>query len=412
MFEGITRAEQNLLLLQSMIPGGEKLYIWCYDASGGYVAASCPEPVRDMLDQAFRALGGLKKALKWAENPEGPPLRMIGSSLGMQWAVTFEEERKRDLIFVIGPVFYTQPEEKALRAALYAERSGFSQTGWMQAMCENVSSLPVMAYAVFARYALMVHNTLTGRRLGLEALSGQEESRGDIRDQPAGERNRMQVYQAEQALLQMVRTGDINYQSAFQNSMSLSPGVPVQGKDPLRQMKISIIVFITLVSRAAMEGGLSPETAYSLGDSYIQTVEDCRDSGELNALAHAMYHDFIYRVHYVRANPNYSHAIRKCCDYIELSLDRRIRTADLAALVGYTEYYLTEKFKKETGKSISAYIRDAKITRARVILEATDVSIAEIADRLAFNTPNYFIQCFKSVVGVTPAQYRKNRPAR
>ena len=126
----------------------------------------------------------------------------------------------------------------------------------------------------------------------------------------AGMRNRMQVYQAEQALLQMVRDGNINYQSALDNSISLSPGVPVEGRDPLRQVKTSIIVFTTLVCRAAMEGGLSPEVAYPLGDSYIQTAEDCRDSGELSALAHAMYHDFIYQVHYVRSNPNYSHASR------------------------------------------------------------------------------------------------------
>ena len=185
-----------------------------------------------------------------------------------------------------------------------------------------------------------------------------------------------------------------------------------QDQDPLRQMKTSILVFTTLVSRAAMEGGLSPEVAYSLGDSYIQNAENCRDSGELASLAHAMYHDFIYRVHYVRSNPNYSHAVQKCCDYIELSLDRRIRTADLAALVGYTEYYLTEKFKKETGKSISTYIRDAKIARARVFLETTALPVAEISERLAFNTPNYFIQSFRSVMGCTPAQYRKKYTGR
>jgi AraC-like DNA-binding protein len=161
-----------------------------------------------------------------------------------------------------------------------------------------------------------------------------------------------------------------------------------------------------------MEGGLSPEIAYPLGDSYIQTTEDCRDSGELSALANAMYHDFIYRVHYARANPNYSHAIQKCCDYIELSLDRRIRTTDLAALVGYTEYYLTEKFKKETGKPITAYIRDAKIERAKILLQTTELSVADISEALAFNTPNYFIQSFRNVTGTTPAQFRNsNRKA-
>ena len=406
MFEGITRAEQNLLLLQSMIPGGEKLYIWCYDASGGYVAASCPEPVRDMLDQAFRALGGLKKALKWAENPEGPPLRMIGSSLGMQWAVTFEEERKRDLIFVIGPVFYTQPEEKALRAALYAERSGFSQTGWMQAMCENVSSLPVMPYAVFSRYALMIHNALTGEQCGLEAFAPEPEAEGPV-IRPDEQRDRTDVYRAEQALLKMVRNGDINYQEALQGSVRLSGGTPVTSRDPLRAMKTSITVFVTLVSRAAMEGGLSPEVAYELGDSYIQAAEDCRDSGELSAMTFTMYHDFIYRVHHLHFRPECSLAIRKCCDYIDLSLDKKIRVKDLAMLCGYTEYYLTEKFKKETGLSVSAYIRRARVERAKVMLTSTDRPVREIAERLAFNTVNYFIQCFKEETGVTPAQYRK-----
>ena len=114
---------------------------------------------------------------------------------------------------------------------------------------------------------------------------------------PADSRDRSQIYRAEKAMLQMVRDGDINYQRVFQNSVALSPGVPVRGKDPLRQTKTSVIVFTSLVCRAAMEGGLSPEIAYSLGDSYIQACEDCRDSGELNALAHAMYHDFIHKVH-------------------------------------------------------------------------------------------------------------------
>ncbi len=190
-------------------------------------------------------------------------------------------------------------------------------------------------------------------------------------------------------------------------SFNLSDGVKIKGKDPLRKAKTSIIVFTSLVCRAAMEGGLSPEIAYSLGDSYIQSAENCRDSGELSSLAHAMYHDFIYRVHRLRAHSGYSHAVQKCCDYIELSLDRQIHASDLAALVGYTEYYLTEKFKKETGQTISSYVRKVKIRRARVLLESTSMSVAEIADHLAFNTPNYFIQCFRAETGYTPACYRR-----
>ena len=62
MYAGITRAEQNLMLLQSMIPEGEKLYIWCYDADGRYIASSCPDPFKTMLTKAFRETNRRKPA--------------------------------------------------------------------------------------------------------------------------------------------------------------------------------------------------------------------------------------------------------------------------------------------------------------------------------------------------------------
>ena len=324
----------------------------------------------------------------------------------MQWAVTFETERKRSLIFVIGPVFYAAPSERQMRASLRPFTDSIENARWGSELIAALPRLPVIPYVVFSRYAVMVHNTLTGEQLGPEAL-GSVSLVSEISATAAGPRDRENVWLAERGLLQVVRNGDINYHNVIQRSVQLSPGVPVQGADPLRQVKTSIVVFTTLVSRAAMEGGLSPEIAYPLGDSYLQSVEDCRDSGELGALANAMYHDFIYRVHHLRVSPNYSHAIQKCCDYIELSLDRKIRTADLAALVGYTEYYLTEKFKKETGQSVSSYIRYARVERAKVLLESTDLSIREIAEQLAFNTVNYFIQSFRDTAVYTPAQYRK-----
>ena len=403
----MTRAEENLVLLESLMPAGEKFYVWTYDPDGQYIASSCPEPERDILAQAFQILGGAEKLVEYANDTGNTRPQIIGSPIGMQWALSYESERDRTLLFVIGPVFHNRPLEQDLRTGLRAYTDTQKNAAWVSALIRLLPVLPVMSYAVFIRYVVLVHNMLTGQQLGLDAFDAAHAAEAELSTEALGTRDRNKVYLSERAMLQMVRNGDINYHDVLQSSVRLSPGVPIQGQDPLRQVKTSIVVFTTLVSRAAMEGGLSPEIAYPLGDSYIQAVEDCRDSGELSALAHAMYHDFIYRVHHLRTNPSYSHAIQKCCDYIELSLDRKIRTADLAALVGYTEYYLTEKFKKETGQSVSSYIRYVKVERAKVLLETSDLAVNEIADRLAFNTVNYFIQCFRDTTGYTPAQYRK-----
>lgn len=406
MENGMTRAERNLILLQSLIPKNEKIYVWCCRPEGDFIATSCPEEDRPVLEEAFRRFEGLQRLSQYAAQTDKRPV-LLGSPIGMQWALSYEPDRNGALYFAVGPVFYDAPRPDRLRRALQPYVDSRAGADWAAALTATLPRLPVMTYAIFSRYVLMIHNTLTDQQLGLDALEGDLPQNGPSAALPVGVRDRSKIYAAEQAMLEMVRTGNINYHAVLQRSVQLSPGVPVQGQDPLRQMKTSIIVFTTLACRAAMEGGLSPEVAYPLGDSYIQSAENSRDSGELNALASAMYHDFIYRVHHVRTNPTCSHAVQKVCDYIDMSLDRPIRTADLAALVGYTEYYLTEKFKKETGQSVSQYIRAAKIARAKVLLTSTALSVRDIAERLAFNTPNYFIQSFRALEGLTPAQYRK-----
>ena len=204
----------------------------------------------------------------------------------------------------------------------------------------------------------------------------------------------------------MVKNGDLDYKQALDASQQLSSGVPVRSADPLRQGKISSIVFCSIVCRAAIEGGLSPEEAYALGDAYIQSSESATSMDELTAISYTMYDDFIRRVHKRRTNPKYSPQVQKCVDYIEMHLKNRIRAADLAGLAGYGEYYITHKFREETGLSVNDYIKFAKVERAKVLLQSTDMGVQEIADTLGFSSRSHFSQSFKQVAGCSPMEYR------
>ena len=408
MKQKLTAGEQNLYLFQNLIPENEKFYIWAYDRDFSCLGTSCPTQEQEVLEYFFDLFGGKDKISALTEEEMKNPL-IIGSPVGMQWAAVFHQHRADHPLLLLGPIFYSRQDENAMRNAIYQTGAKTKKGRYIASFLELSGKLPVISYAIFARYVVMVHNIINEDQISVSDLQAAAYSGETPHSSPADQRNRTEVYYSERALLSMVRNGDLSFQEVFQKSSSLSSGVNVSGKDPLRQAKTSIIVFTSLVCRAAMEGGLSPEIAYSLGDSYIQSVEDCRDSAELTTLTNAMYQDFIYRVHQLRTNPALSHPIRKCCDFIELNLNRRIRIKDLADLVGYSEYYLSEKFKTETGMSINTYIRFAKIEKAKVLLEATDFSINEIADRLAFNTPNYFIQSFRDTTGSTPARYRAEK---
>ena len=98
--------------------------------------------------------------------------------------------------------------------------------------------------------------------------------------------------------------------------------------------------------------------------------------------------------------------IRSCRDYIELHAGQELKLADLAKQVGYSEYYLSRKFKQEMGISVSAYIRLIRVERSKLMLSATNMPIHQIANRLHFASSSHFSDAFRETVGKTPQQYR------
>ena len=394
---------QNMTLFSEMIRCGGDIYTWCYDADGKLLQSNCPDA--GVLSCAFDLFGCRQKMLDYGRQHTKPVT--LGTALGMTWAAAFEKDGdtlKR--AWVIGPVFYQDVSLRGIEHGLqYYSRLEVS-VAWTMQLYEALKSVPVLQCTILNRYTLMLHYCLCGEHLTLGDINSDALTMPtDAPQKPAHDRHK--VWMAEQGLLQMVRTGDLNYKQALSVSMGISAGVPVRSDDALRQGKTSIIVFTSLVCRAAIEGGLSPEEAYALGDSYIQSAENAKTTDDLDPLALMMYDDFIQRVHKCRTNPNLSQQVQMCVDYIEMHLEEKIRAADLAKLVGYTEYYLTHKFKEETGLSVNDYAKFAKIERAKVLLKSTDQTVQDIAAALSFSTRNYFSRVFQEVTGLTPMEYRE-----
>ena len=76
----MTYAEQYLLLLESAIPANEKFYVWCFGDDGHYIASSCPEEERELLEKGFWIFGGMEKAMAHVSARETAP-QIIGSGL-------------------------------------------------------------------------------------------------------------------------------------------------------------------------------------------------------------------------------------------------------------------------------------------------------------------------------------------
>ena len=184
-------------------------------------------------------------------------------------------------------------------------------------------------------------------------------------------------------------------------------------KDPLRNLKNLGIVLVTLASRAAIRGGLSPEISFSLSDSYIQQIEECRDLALITPLAHKAEFQYAGMVHEIKEkqkgvlkkqkNPR----INKCKDFIFSHLHDRITLEDLAVEADCNPNYLSQLFKECEGISISGYILQEKINRAKNLLIYSDYSYIEIATYLGFSSQSHLGTHFKKHTGYTLRQYRE-----
>lgn len=89
-------------------------------------------------------------------------------------------------------------------------------------------------------------------------------------------------------------------------------------------------------------------------------------------------------------------------------LDDNFSVKYLAAYFETSISNISHFFKKNAGVSISQYIDQIKLDKAKELLENSDSKISEIAKMLRYNNSTVFIEMFKKYEGMTPGGYREN----
>ena len=177
----------------------------------------------------------------------------------------------------------------------------------------------------------------------------------------------------------------------------------------LRHYQNALIILNTLSQRAAILGGLNPETAYQLGEIYIQKIEACKNINDVMALNkdYAICMDYCERVSAIRYPKTNNAKINAAMHFIQENYTRRLSVAEIAEEVGLSSEYLSSQFHKLTGSPLPSYITKLKIAEAKNLLRFTDMSLAEISEYLSFSSQSYFQSVFKKETDDTPNEYRR-----
>lgn len=108
--------------------------------------------------------------------------------------------------------------------------------------------------------------------------------------------------------------------------------------------------------------------------------------------------------------PHYDSVISKAKRFIAENISGSLSRQSIAENLNINADYLAKLFKKETGLSMSDYIKNERILEAQRLLDFTVMPIGLIAESVGYETFSYFSAVFKNETGMSPLEYRnRNR---
>ncbi|HJC92012.1 MAG TPA: response regulator [Candidatus Mediterraneibacter excrementigallinarum] len=106
---------------------------------------------------------------------------------------------------------------------------------------------------------------------------------------------------------------------------------------------------------------------------------------------------------------NCSAKVLMAIEYIRNNYSHQISLEDIAEYVGISRIYLSQLFKKETGKNIRDYLAEYRLSKAKELLLTSNLKIYTISELCGFGSAQYFNRIFKKMTGFSPYQFKDNK---
>lgn len=94
--------------------------------------------------------------------------------------------------------------------------------------------------------------------------------------------------------------------------------------------------------------------------------------------------------------------------YLNSNFGQNLTLEYLAERQHLSKEYLSRYFKKETGKNISEYLSEVRISRAKGMLHTNTFPIGFVSEYCGYGSVSAFEKAFKKIVGISPSSYRKS----
>lgn len=109
----------------------------------------------------------------------------------------------------------------------------------------------------------------------------------------------------------------------------------------------------------------------------------------------------------IKREEQFDYIINDAKKFIEENYVMEITLEEVAQYMNFSPYYFSKLFKKQTGINFIDFLTNIRMEKAKALIDAGELSMKEIANKVGYKDPNYFSRVFKKNVGINPREYKK-----
>ncbi|MBQ3041364.1 MAG: helix-turn-helix transcriptional regulator [Clostridia bacterium] len=154
---------------------------------------------------------------------------------------------------------------------------------------------------------------------------------------------------------------------------------------------------------------------FYLNDFYIDKIsrfDNKKSLLELKGLLYSICGEFDKNAEYTKFKGDDQNLLLKIFNFVAENYKGKCTLYELARRTNYSYVYLSKHFSKNTGISYTEYVCRFRINEACYLLTSTSNTVLDIAYECGFDCLRSFNRSFKSITGISPSEYRKQKISR
>lgn len=182
-------------------------------------------------------------------------------------------------------------------------------------------------------------------------------------------------------------------------------GLPHMLDDPLMEWKFYLVGLLTYITYFLNDSGVVENYYDHSRVEFTKEVYNAQSVEQCEEILRKIARFFSEREQ--EPERTLSPLVRKIITDVDTDLKEPLTLQYFSEKLGVNGSYLSNLFRRETGKTITQYVTDQRLKHAENLLRYTNKPVRSVAVEVGIGDAQYFSRLFRKKTGMKPTEYRR-----